>query len=210
MGGMEFNKIFAALLVAGIVASLSGFISKKLVHPEELEENAFHVEVAEGGAAGAAPKIQLPEPVLHLVAAADIARGEKLAKACAACHSFEKGGPNGVGPYLWNTVNKPKHHASGFSYSGALTANGVANWTYQSLNYFLWKPKKYAPGTKMNYLGIKKPEDRAAMIAWLRTLADSPAPLPSAAEIATEKAEFAPEPEETAETAAAEEPAAGE
>lgn len=196
MGGMEFNKIFAALLVAGIVASLTGFISKKLVHPETLEENAYKVEVADVEGGGA-PTVQLPEPILAMLAEADIARGEKIAKACVACHSFDKGGPNGVGPNLWGTVGKAKHHAGGFNYSGALLEHGGPVWTYSELNHFLWKPKKYAPGTKMNYLGVKKPEDRAALIAWLRTMADSPAPLPTAGDIEAEQAALNPAPEET-------------
>ncbi len=201
MGGMEFNKILAALLVAGIVASLSGFISKKMVHPEELETNAFAVEVAEA-ATGGVKKPKLPDPVLAMIAEADVARGQKLSKACAACHSFDKGGPEGVGPNLWNTVGKAKHHSPSFAYSGVLTEHGGPDWTYAELNHFLWKPKKYAPGTKMNYLGIKKPEDRAALLAWMRTMADSPASLPSAAEIEAEQAAFAPPEEAPAEEAA--------
>ena len=66
------------------------------------------------------------------------------------------------------------------------------SWTYTELNRFLWKPKKFAPGTKMNYVGLKSPEDRAAMIAWLRNNSDSPRPLPSDAEITAEQAQLAP------------------
>lgn len=206
MGGMEFNKIFAAILVAGIVASMSGFFSKKLVHPEELEENAFKVEVPDAPVSGAPKREKLPEPVLAMIASADITRGQKLSKACAACHSFDKGGKNGVGPNIWDLVNAKKQNVDGFSYSGVLNANGEENWTYEALNKFLWKPKWYAPGTKMNYIGLKKPEDRAAMIAWLRTLADSPESLPTDARIAAEEAELLPKEPEVAE----QEPAAGE
>ncbi len=197
MGGMEFNKIFAAILVAGIIAMLSGFVAKKLVHPHELKENAFKIEgVAAVG--GAAPKEKLAEPILAMLATADIERGKKLSKACAACHSFDNGGKNGVGPNLWNVVGIQKQSHSGYKYSGVLNANGEENWTYEALNKFLWKPKKYAPGTKMNYIGIKKPEDRAAMVAWLRTLSDAPKALPGATEIAAEQADLAPEKEESA------------
>lgn len=190
MGGMEFNKVFAAILVAGIIAMLSGFIAKKLTHPHELKENAFKIEGVE--VAGAGPqKEKLAEPILAMIATADIARGQKLSKACAACHSFDNGGPNGVGPGLWNVVGVKKQVHAGYTYSGVLNANGEDFWTYAALNKFLWKPKKYAPGTKMNYVGIKKPEDRAAMVAYLRTLSPSPKPLPSATEIAAEQAELA-------------------
>ncbi len=190
MGGMEFNKIFAAILIAGIIAMFGGFLAEKLVHPKDLKENAFKIEGVEV-AGGGAKKEKLAEPILAMIATADIARGQKLSKACAACHSFDKGGANGVGPNIWNIVNRKKQDVSGFSYSGVLNSQGGDVWTYAELNKFLWKPKKYAKGTKMNYIGIKKPEDRAAMVAWLATLAASPKPAPGALEIAAEQAELA-------------------
>lgn len=196
MGGMEFNKIFAAILVAGIIAMLSGFVAEKLTKPHKLKEDAFPVEALEGSADGAV-KEKLAEPILAMLADADIARGQKISKACAACHSFDKGGANGVGPNMWNVVGAKKQSKSGFTYSGVLNANGEEYWTYEALNKFLWKPKKYAPGTKMSYIGLKKPEDRAAIIAWMRTLAPSQKPLPSSAQIAAEQAELLPEAEET-------------
>jgi cytochrome c len=214
MNSFEFNKIFAAVLVAAIVAMLGGFISKKLIHPHELETDAVSIEGGPVASAGPAA-VAMPEPILHLIATADVAQGEKLSKACAACHAFEKGGPNKVGPGLWNVVNIKKGVHEGFAYSEALIAKG-GTWSYDSLNKFLWKPKAYIDGTKMSYIGMKKPEDRAALIAWLRTLADSPAGLPSDADIAKEKAELAPPPAEappeapateTATPAAAETPA---
>ncbi len=185
MSGFELNKIFAAVLVAGITAMLGGFIAAQLVHPEDLEKDAIAIE---GGALVASAHVSAPsgpEPVLALIASADIARGQKLSKACAACHSFDKGGANKVGPNLWNIVNSAKAGVAGFSYSTAMVEKG-GDWNYDSLNNFLWKPKKYISGTKMNYIGLKKQADRAAMIAWLRTLSDSPVALPSAAAIAAE------------------------
>lgn len=190
MSSFEFNKLFAAILVAGLTAMLSGFIADKLVHPKDLEKDA--VAIDGGAVAGGGPKVEKKaEPILHLIASADVARGEKLSKACAACHSFDNGGPNKVGPNLWNVMGGPKAHLSNFEYSSALASFGGA-WGYIEMNQFLWKPKKYVPGTKMNYNGIKKPEDRAAMIAWLRTLSSNADPLPNAAEIAEEIALLAP------------------
>ncbi len=187
---MEFNKVFAAILVAGIVAMLSGFVAEKLSHPHKLKENAFPIEGVEVAGGGKIEK--LAEPILAMLATADLERGQKLSKACAACHSFDKGGANGVGPNLYNIVGAQKQSHAGYKYSGALNAQGINEWNYVALNKFLWKPKKYAPGTKMSYAGLKKPEDRAAMVAWLRTLADSPKALPGALEIAAEQAELAP------------------
>ncbi len=190
MGGMEFNKIFAAILVAGIIAMFGGFVAKQLVHPKKLAEPAYNIEVVEAAdPSGAKP---MPQPILAMLATADAAKGEKIAKACAACHTFTKGGPNGVGPNLYGVVGGPKDHIAGFAYSGALLEVGGTTWTYAELNKFLWKPKAYAPATKMSFAGLKKPEDRAALIAWLRTQADAPKALPSDGEIKAEEAELAP------------------
>ncbi|MAZ76229.1 MAG: cytochrome c family protein [Micavibrio sp.] len=191
MGGMEFNKIFAAILVAGIVAMLSGFFADNIVNSEELKENAYPIEVADTGSS--VPQLEKKaEPILALLATADIERGQKMSKACGACHSFDQGGSNGLGPNLWGIVGQTKQSVAGYSYSGTLNADGTNSWTYEELNKFLWKPKKYAPGTKMNYAGLKKPSDRAALIAWLRTLSGSQAALPNAGRIAAEEAELPP------------------
>lgn len=188
---MEFNKIFAAVLVAGIVASLTGFLSHKLVEAHPLAENAYKIEGAESaGTSGPAAKAG-PEPILALLASADPAKGEQVAKVCATCHSFNKGGANGIGPNLWGSINREKGSHAGFAYSDGMKTHG-GNWSYTELNKFLWKPKAFIDGTKMNFVGLKKPEDRAAVLAWLRTMADSPAALPTDAQIAAEAAELAP------------------
>lgn len=194
MSSFEFNKVFAAILVAGLTAMLTGFIADKLVHPHELETDAVAIEGGPVEAAGAVEK--KAEPILHLIASADVARGEKLSKACAACHSFDNGGPNKVGPNLWGIIGAKKAHLGNFEYSSAMASKG-GNWGYLEMNQYLWKPKKYVPGTKMNYNGIKDPEDRAAMVAWLRTLGSSKA-MPTQGEIDAELALLAP-PEEDAE-----------
>jgi cytochrome c len=193
MHNLEFNKIFAAILVAALTFMLAGFAAELLTKPQKLKQDAVAIEGAPEVAAGGAAAPAMAQPILAMIATADIAQGEKLSKACAACHSFDKGGVTKVGPNMWGIVNNKKGHVAGFAYSEGLLATG-GNWNYLSLNKFLWSPKKYAPGTKMSYVGLKKPEDRAAMIAWLRTLADSPAALPSDAEIAAEMAELAPPP----------------
>lgn len=186
MSNLESNKIFAALLVAGITGMMTGFIANKVVKSEDLKEDAFPIEVADSlGGAAVPEKPKGPEPILAMLADADITRGERLSKACAACHSFDKGGANRIGPNLWNVVNASKGAHDGFTYSSTMAAFG-GQWGYQELNHFLWKPKDYMPGTKMNYIGLRKPEDRADMIAWMRTLHDTPPALPSAEAIAAE------------------------
>lgn len=197
---MKFNVAFAALLVAGILAMLAGFVSRTLVPEHDLGKDVVTVEAAEAGGAGAA-KAALPEPILGLIAAADVERGKSVAKACAACHVFDKGGPNGVGPGLYGVVGHKKQAHDGFAYSGTLAEKGGDVWTLNELNHFLWKPKAYAKGTKMSFAGVKKPEDRAALIAYMRTLSDSPVALPSQGDIDAELAELSPPPEEKVDAA---------
>ena len=187
---LESNKIFAAVLVAGITAMFGGFAAEQMIHPHVPEADAVTIEgAAEGGGVAAGPA--MPEPILDMIATADVATGEKLSKACASCHSFGKGEPAKVGPNLWNVVGAPKGSHGGFDYSEGMRKKGGA-WGYIDLNKFLWKPKAFVEGTKMSFIGLKKAEDRAAVIAWLRTLADSPDPLPNKAEIAEEAKELTP------------------
>lgn len=177
----NFEKIFAALLVAGVTAMLSGFVADKAIHPHALEKDAIAIAGDPITTSGPS-KPTGPEPILALLAEANIDRGQKLSKACAACHSFTSDGPHKVGPNLWNIVNAQMAAKDGFSYSSALTEKGEA-WDYDALNAFMWKPKAYVKGTKMNFAGLKKTTDRAALIAWLRTLSTTPEALPSAADI---------------------------
>lgn len=166
----KLNNAFAALLIAGIVAMMAGFVSSIVFHSEPLEQEAYPIAAAEGGAgaevAGAAPAEA--EPIGDLMAAADVTQGEKLSKMCAACHTFDKGGANRVGPNLAGIVGAKHAHMPDFAYSDAMKASG-GNWSVEELNKFLWNPKKTIPGTKMAFAGLKKPEDRAAVIKFLQT-----------------------------------------
>jgi cytochrome c len=195
---LETNKILAALLTAGIIASGSGVISRILYHPSMPEENAYVIAVAEEetGDGDAAEPEAVPLPVL--LAQANPEKGASEAKKCAACHSEEKGGPIKIGPPLWGVVGREIASVEGFEYSDALRGK-EGQWTYENIDQFIHGPKEWAPGTKMAFAGIKSPEDRADLLAYLRTLADQPVPLPEAA-----AAEAAPGTEQTA----ANEPAA--
>lgn len=175
---METNKILAAILCAGLLWMITGFISEGLVEPEHLKEPAYKVAgVGEEVSAttAAAPKV-LP-PLAPLLASASVADGQNSVKKCAACHDFTKGGPNKVGPNLWNVIGAKHGHAEGFAYSDAIKSI-PGNWDYEGLNKFLYKPAQYAPGTKMTFAGISNDQERANVIAYLRSLSDSPAPLP--------------------------------
>jgi|JI10StandDraft_1071094.scaffolds.fasta_scaffold88884_3 cytochrome c len=174
---LETNKIAAAVLTAGVIAMTSGFIAGILIHPHKLDHSVYKVEGVEQAAAPAAAAPAAIEPIAPLLAAADVAAGEAQAKKCVACHTFTQGGPNRVGPNLWNIVGAKHAHAEGFAYSDAIKGK-PGDWTYEDLNQFLANPKGYAPGTKMAFAGLPKAGDRAALIAYLRTLSGSPKPLP--------------------------------
>lgn len=189
------NKLFAAVLIGVILVLLTGFIARSLVHVPHVEKFGYPIEVAESAGATTAAAVEATaEPVLALLATADAAKGEQTAKVCASCHSFDKGGPNRVGPNLYGIIGSNHAHKGDFAYSDGLKALNGKPWTYAALNEFLWNPKKAVAGTKMGYAGMKKPEDRANVIAYLRSKADAPAALPSEADIAAE----APKPEEAA------------
>jgi cytochrome c len=181
---LESNKIAAAVLTAGVVAMLSGFVADLLYHPKtELDENAYVVAAADGAAEEAAPAEEegpAYEPIVPLLAAADPAAGESVARKGTACHSFEQGGPNKVGPNLYNVVGAQIAAHEGFSYSGTLAGMSDQAWTYENLNGFLHDPRDWAPGTKMSFAGLSKAQERADLIAWMRTLGDKPQPLPEA------------------------------
>jgi cytochrome c len=179
MGGLEWNKIFAAILVVGILVLGSSIVADMLIEPAELKQNAYAIEVTDGSVAEVADPNQAPviDPVSPLLASASVEHGASLVKVCSSCHSFEKGGPNKVGPNLWGVVGGPHAHKDDYAYSDAMKKQ-VGPWDYEALNKFLYKPSLAVPGTKMGFVGYKKVEDRADVIAWLRTQADTPVPLP--------------------------------
>jgi cytochrome c len=165
---METNKLLAAILTAGIIAYLAGFIAHTLTTTEPLKQDAYQIAVTESDAtatASAAPATA--EPIKDLLPTADVAQGEKVSKVCASCHSFAKG-ENRVGPSLAGIVGRAHASAAGYAYSDALKGK-PGSWDVDGLNEFLFKPSAYVPGTKMSFAGLKKAEDRAALIKWLQT-----------------------------------------
>ena len=182
MNSFELNKILGAILGTCLIVLALNIGASAIFAPEKPAKPGYDIAVkghAEGGAATATKEPE--QPIETLLASASAEKGQATAKQCSACHTFEKGGPNRVGPNLWGIVDRPRASEAGFNYSAAMKAKG-GKWTYDELNKFLASPRGFIPGTAMSYAGIARDQQRADVIGYLRTLADSPAPLPKAAE----------------------------
>jgi cytochrome c len=200
-GGLEGNKAFAAILVAGMAFMVSAFIADVLVHPEELEKTAITIQGAAEAFAGPA-RVIIPT-ILPFMAKADASAGASTAaQQCGSCHSFAQGGAAMVGPDLYGVVGAKVAGSPGYSFSDALKKVG-GNWTYDQLNKWLLDPQAFAPGTHMSYPGLKNIQGRADLIAYLRSLSTAPVALPTVAEVSAAVAQ------QKKEEAAAAAPAAG-
>ncbi len=164
---MKLVKAGAAFLVAVLVFLVLNMFAGALyrVGPAEKGEEVAAAPVAEKVAGAAAVKEEIEEDITALMAKADPKRGEKIFKKCKNCHSLEPG-MNKVGPTLHGVVDRPVGSVEGYDYSSTLKNFG-GNWTPERLSEFLKKPRAYAPGTKMTFTGLKKPQDRADLIAFL-------------------------------------------
>lgn len=165
------------LFAAGCALGLS-LVTGEYFRSERPETMGYTVEGVEAEAGdGGAPAEQ---PAAFYLAKADPAHGADVFKKCTACHSDQKGGPNQIGPQLWGVVGRPIASEAGFAYSDALKGKASGPWTFDELFAWLKSPKAWAPGTKMTFAGLSKPEDRADVIAYLNKQGDSPQPLPTA------------------------------
>ena len=169
----RFNTASGWVLFAGIIALGASIASGLYFHadrPEAPEKMGYFIEGAEEGADGGAPAYDLGT----VLAAADPAAGEKVFAKCTACHTIAQGAPNGIGPNLWATMGKAiAGVAPGFPYSSALSSHG-GNWTYENMDAWLKSPRAFADGTKMSFAGLSKPEDRAAVMAYLKANGGGP------------------------------------
>jgi cytochrome c len=175
----SFNTIAGCVLASALFAMVVGKVSNAVVHPHKLDKPALAVtDDAPAAATAAAPAaIEIP-PIGPKLAGANVEAGKAIfQKQCFTCHTSDKGGANKVGPNLWDIVGRKKASHAGFSYSSALQAKG-GDWTYEDIDHMIFKPTAYVKGTKMAYAGLPKEQERADVIAYLRTLAESPKPLP--------------------------------
>ena len=181
MSGLEVNKILASIIVAILVVIIIGNLGDIIINVKnnEMLETAYKIDIPESGenSTGATSKEEISEPISLLLASASLDKGQKIFKKCSACHTYAKEGANKVGPNLWNLINSPKAKIEGFAYSKELSEFG-GQWSYEELAQFLYKPKDYIKGTKMNFAGLKKVQDRADLVLFLREQSDNLAPLP--------------------------------
>ena len=166
MDSFELNKIFSALLVALLIGAMCDVISSQAVKIKQPKEFAFKIEVKQTSAGGAPKEEKIPD-VAELLKTADLEAGKAAFGKCAQCHSLGAGGKNMVGPNLHNIVGVAKASKAGYGYSKALKNKG-GDWTDQDLYMFLLKPRKYLPGTKMSFAGIKNHKTRANLVAFLK------------------------------------------
>ena len=172
----SFNTMAGCFLASALFAMVVGKVSNALVHPHALEKPAIAVADATPETASAAPAELAP--IGPKLKDANVDHGKALfQQQCFTCHTIDKGGVNKVGPNQWDIVGRKKASHEGFSYSSALQAKG-GEWTYEDINHMIFKPQAFVRGTKMAFAGLPKEQDRADLIAYLRTMNDNPPPLP--------------------------------
>ena len=182
MNSFELNKILGAILGTCLITLALNIGAGAIFAPEKPAKPGFAIAAKETNAAEPSAKKEPEQPIEALLATASIERGQATAKQCQACHTFQKGEPNRVGPNLWGIVNSGRGEGrNGFNFSSAMKSKG-GKWTYDELNKFLSNPRGYIAGTAMTFAGLSRETQRADVIAFLNTLSDSPQPLPKAAE----------------------------
>ena len=173
MGAFDANRVLTAILMIGAFVVGTRLLAEVLYAVPTLERPAYMVEGAEVVSITQTDASPAIEDIHPLMATADVEAGKSLARKCLQCHGFEEGGKNKVGPNLWHSLGQKIGGSPGYAYSKAFKAL-EGNWTVEKLNKFLAKPKDFAPGTKMTFIGIKKAQDRANLIAYINSM--SPAP----------------------------------
>lgn len=201
---MTFTKILGGFAGAFLVFLLGKFFAEEIYamgggHGDDVKAYVINIDSADSGA-GETEELDFAA----LYAAADLDKGAKVFGKCKACHKPEDGA-NSTGPFLFGVVGRQVDTAPGFAYSGALL-QAADVWTPEHLFAFLENPKASAPGTTMSFAGLKKPADRANLIAYLDMLdgtmtvvaGDAPAAAEEAAPEDTASEDTAPEAEEAA------------
>jgi cytochrome c len=181
MDSWEWNKVIGAVLGTLLFIMVIKIATGAIFEKPELAKPGYvvaGVAATETTSAPAAAPAEEPLPDFGTVlASADAAKGQDISHRCEQCHDLSKGGPNKIGPNLYGVVGRARASHPGFDYSAAMKAKG-GNWTFDELFRFLKSPQAYIPGTKMTFAGLRSEQDRVDLIAYLRTLSDSPVAIP--------------------------------
>jgi len=179
MNSFELNKIIAAVLMVALLVIGLGKIADVAFHVKKPKTPGYKVDGQVKLASSTSKTTEVVEKIdiVAVMAQGDITSGEKIFKKCAACHSINKGGPNKIGPALYNVVGRKVGGVAKYKYSKTLASYGK-EWTFEELNGFLIKPATYLKGTKMSYAGLRKETDRASVIKYLNQNSDNPKLLP--------------------------------
>ncbi len=174
----RMNTIAGWVLGAGIVALGASIVTGEIFHAERPEKMGYPIEGVEVEGEGGA---EAEQPIAMFLAGADAGKGEGVFKKCGACHTINPGGANGLGPNLHGIMGQPVASRPGFAYSDALKSKG-GTWDWETMSQWLKSPKSFAPGTKMTFAGLSKPEDRANLLVYMNAQGSTlPLPPPPAA-----------------------------
>jgi cytochrome c len=180
MDSWEWNKIVGAILGTCLFVLIVKLASESIFEVPPPAKPGYVVEgvqeATSGGAAATPVEEALPD-FGTVLPAASVSDGQQVAVRCQQCHNLQKGGPNEIGPNLWGIVGRARATHPGFDYSSAMMASHEP-WTYELLFRYLKSPATMVPGTKMSFAGLRSATDRINLLAYLRTLGDSPAPIP--------------------------------
>jgi cytochrome c len=180
MNAFELNKIAGAVLSALLVIFGSRTLLDIALKEDKPEKPGWTLPIskpAPSESKSQAKKGFDARHVVGLIPNANAEAGKETFRRCQQCHTVEKGGRNLVGPNLWDIVGRKVGEQSGFAYSPAL-AQHAGNWTFEELARYLHDPKAAIPGNKMAFPGVKDDAELADLLAYLRTLSDTPAPVP--------------------------------
>ena len=170
------NKIIVSIVFAIILILGINKVTDVIYYVEKPEKSAYQVTTVTTVASTSAETSSASSEsvnIMALFASTSAVEGAKVFKKCLACHSITEGGANKIGPALWGVLGRPAGSVSGYKYSKAMAAHGK-NWSFEEMNGFLIKPKDWIKGTKMSFAGLKKANDRAAVILYMNENTNNP------------------------------------